>query len=103
MIVDKGNTLFSTISPQNRDASKAKTSRAKNFLGSIGPILCLLLLHLDKFCINRNKGSRTRQLFGSQRLMLDQTGVSVPNEYDETNVLSEKMEKIQTMILRCLD
>jgi len=35
MIVNKGNTLFWTVAPQNRDTSKAESSRAKNFLGSI--------------------------------------------------------------------
>jgi hypothetical protein len=35
MIVDEGNTLFWTVAPQDRDTSKAESSRTKNFLGSI--------------------------------------------------------------------
>jgi hypothetical protein len=35
MIIDKGNAFLFTVAPQDRDTGKAKSSRAKNFLGTI--------------------------------------------------------------------
>jgi hypothetical protein len=35
MIIDEGNAFLFTVTPQDRDTSKAESSRAKNFLGPI--------------------------------------------------------------------
>jgi hypothetical protein len=60
MIINKGDALLWAVASQNGDASKAESSGSKNFLGTIGPILRLLLLHLNKFCVDRNKSSGRR-------------------------------------------